>query len=590
MIRALTLLILVHLSLTANCQVRLIKEYTKGRHQPVCAVYTPDGEFLLTGGLDSKILIRDVKSGLVYKELTDLKAFPLALTVSENQKMVVAGGKDKKVTIWNLDAATVTRVLEAHKADVTSVDISTDNTIIASGSKDKTIIIWDVANGYPKFTLTGHTKEVYAVAFNNAGTKLISGSADGTIMEWEVASGRLLRTIKAHDGWVRAVAYSGDDELVATGGDDKKIKLWDAVSMTTSKTFDTHTNWIQTVVFSSDNKVLASGGHDKTIVLTDVSSGRVLFRSDSQGNTVMSIAFRPNGKDLASVSLMSDHVRVWDITELKIQPHSKADYAETVVIKQQTPIQQNVPQMVATENSTKVSVKFHAVLIAVEEYQDPNIAQLSEPVKDAEKLEVVLNTKYTFEKENIKFVRNPTFEELNVVFEELSQTIGPSDMLLIFYAGHGFYDEKTNIGYWLPIDAAEKNRAKWFRNSALVENIGAINSRHTLLVADACFSGGIFKTRAPFNNASTDIANMMRRPSRKAMTSGSLTTVPDKSVFMKYFLKTLEENPNKYLTSEDLFDEVRLAMKSNATTKPQYGEIHGVGDEGGNFVLVRREE
>ncbi len=248
------------------------------------------------------------------------------------------------------------------------------------------------------------------------------------------------------------------------------------------------------------------------------------------------------------------------------------------------PVRVNLKQVAAAAPAHR----YYALLIAVEEYADPAITSLSEPLKDASKLRDVLKSKYTFEDKDITILKNPTFEEINVTFDELSKRIGPTDFLLIFYAGHGYFDEKTNIGYWLPSDAQEKNRAKWFRNSALVENIGAINSKHTLLIADACFSGGIFKTRAPFNNASVDIGNMMKRSSRKAMTSGSLTTVPDKSVFMKYLLKTLEENNNQYLPSEDLFDEVRIAMKNNSNTKPLYGEIQNVGDEGGNFVLIKK--
>jgi hypothetical protein len=233
--------------------------------------------------------------------------------------------------------------------------------------------------------------------------------------------------------------------------------------------------------------------------------------------------------------------------------------------------------------------KYYALLIAEQEYSDPAISQLSEPLKDANLLKKTLLEKYTFETENVSLMKNPTYEEISVAFEELTHKIGQKDFLLIFYAGHGFYDDKTNIGYWLPSDAQEKNKAKWFRNSALVENIGAINSKHTLLIADACFSGQIFKTRAPFNNASLDYANMMKRPSRKAMTSGSLTTVPDVSVFMKYLLRTLNENQNKYMASEDLFDEIRIAMKNNSSTKPLYGEIQNVGDEGGNFVFIMKE-
>lgn len=233
--------------------------------------------------------------------------------------------------------------------------------------------------------------------------------------------------------------------------------------------------------------------------------------------------------------------------------------------------------------------RFYALLMGVETYTDPEIVSLNEPIKDAGLLKNALIEKYTFEESDVTFLKNPTFEDINVAFEDLSKKIEPSDYLLIFYAGHGYFDEKTNIGYWLPADAQKKTRTKWFRNSALVENIRAINSKHTMLIADACFSGGIFKTRAPFDNASVDIADMMKHASRKAMTSGSLTTVPDKSVFMKYFLKILLENQNKYLPTEDLFDEVKRAMKSNSDTKPLYGEIQNSGDEGGNFVLIKRE-
>jgi len=231
----------------------------------------------------------------------------------------------------------------------------------------------------------------------------------------------------------------------------------------------------------------------------------------------------------------------------------------------------------------------YALLIAVEEYKDPAIVSLSEPLKDAKQLKEILIGHYTFDSVDVTMLVNPTFEEINVAFDELSHQITPTDNLLIFYAGHGYFDDKTNIGYWLPSDAQEKNRARWFRNSALVENIGAINSKHTLLIADACFSGGIFKTRSALNNASVDIANQMKRASRKAMTSGSLTTVPDKSVFMRYLLKTLKENENKYLASEDLFETIRTAMRNNAGTKPLYGEIQNVGDEGGDFVLIKRD-
>jgi hypothetical protein len=242
------------------------------------------------------------------------------------------------------------------------------------------------------------------------------------------------------------------------------------------------------------------------------------------------------------------------------------------------------------ELNTDTKRKYYALLIGVDDYQDPTIQSLSEPIKDANLLKSVLMRKYTFDEADVTLLTNPTFEALNVAFESLIEKIKAEDLLLVFYAGHGWFDERSNIGYWLPSDASQANKAKWFRNSALVESIGAINSKHTLLIADACFAGGIFKSRGPNNNATADISSMLKRPSRKAMTSGSLTTVPDKSVFMKYLLKALEENKDLYLPSEDLFDSIRLSMKANSETKPLYGEIQNAGDEGGNFVLIQRKD
>jgi hypothetical protein len=247
------------------------------------------------------------------------------------------------------------------------------------------------------------------------------------------------------------------------------------------------------------------------------------------------------------------------------------------------------PLSVGAITPSSAEGRFHALIIGVNDYQDPNITSLTEAVSDATKLKEILTSHYSFEEKNIIFLKNPTYEKLVLTFDDLSRDIGPGDLLLIFYAGHGYYNERTNIGYWLPADAQQSNTARWFRNSALVENIGAINSKHTLLISDACFSGAIFKTRAPFNNADPNIANLLRRSSRKAMTSGSLTTVPDESVFMKYLLVELSENNNKYLTSEDLFDEVLVDMRNNTNTRPLFGEIQNVGDEGGNFVFIKKD-
>lgn len=233
--------------------------------------------------------------------------------------------------------------------------------------------------------------------------------------------------------------------------------------------------------------------------------------------------------------------------------------------------------------------KSYALIITVNHYSDPSIVGLDNPKNDGESLVSTLQSLYTFEKENTYFLVDPTREDIITKFDELVKEIGKDDNLLIFYAGHGYWDKNTNIGYWLPSDAKKSNTANWLSNSTIKDFISAIPSKHTLLIADACFSGGIFKTRKAFSDNIASVDKLYELPSRKAMTSGALTEVPDKSVFIQYLVKRLNENDKKYISSEELFSSMRSAVLNNSTNVPQYGEIQGSGDEGGDFIFIRRD-
>ncbi|MDH5399227.1 MAG: caspase family protein [Cyclobacteriaceae bacterium] len=245
-----------------------------------------------------------------------------------------------------------------------------------------------------------------------------------------------------------------------------------------------------------------------------------------------------------------------------------------------------------TTSDEVVEERYHALLIGIRDYDDPNINDLTNPLSDLQSMYSVLTEKYTFKKENVRTLENPTREEMIVALDRLSSELTDNDNLLIFYAGHGYFNDKTNQGYWLPSDAQNiesGNTSRWFRNTTLVDYIGAIPTKHTLLISDACFSGSIFKSRAAFNNASLAYAKLYRLKSRKAMTSGSIETVSDNSVFLKYLLSRLTDNENKYATSEELFSSIRIAVMNNSSSSPLFGEIQNAGDEGGDFLFVKRD-
>ena len=233
---------------------------------------------------------------------------------------------------------------------------------------------------------------------------------------------------------------------------------------------------------------------------------------------------------------------------------------------------------------------FYAIIIGISNYNDPNISDLdSLPIKDAMSMYNILNEQYTFEKENISELYNPTRRDIVTAFAEMSKKVTQNDNLLIFYAGHGHYEKDNDIGYWLPSDAEVNNPSNWLYNDQLVADVKKIKSLHTLLISDACFSGSIFKTRSVnMNEASNFVKQKYELPSKRAITSGTLKTVPNQSVFIKYLLNRLNNNSEQFFTASQLFQSIEQPVANNSPSLPQFGVIQNVGDEGGDFIFIKR--
>ncbi len=232
--------------------------------------------------------------------------------------------------------------------------------------------------------------------------------------------------------------------------------------------------------------------------------------------------------------------------------------------------------------------KFYALLIGVQDYQDQTIQSLEGPVGDATNLQKALNN-YTFSPENSTLLKNPTRAQFFKAFDDISAKLTPDDNLVVFYAGHGYYDEDRHQGYWFPSDAIRTRKDTWISNADLIDYITAIKAKHTLLISDACFAGSIFKTRA-IEMAPKDIQELYKLPSRKAMTSGNMKEVPDNSVFMHYLVERLNQNTDSFLPAEQLFSSFRAAVINNSPNQqvPQFGEIREAGDEGGDFIFIKK--
>jgi hypothetical protein len=247
-------------------------------------------------------------------------------------------------------------------------------------------------------------------------------------------------------------------------------------------------------------------------------------------------------------------------------------------------------KLVVIREESIITGKFFALIIAVQNYKDQTINSLDYPLQDGENVANALTENYTFDKRDIIMLKDPDRKEIIKVFTDLRTKLTSNDNLVIFYAGHGIWDEGLRQGYWLPSNANATEPSEWLPNSTVRDYIRGIKSKHTLLLADACFSGGIFKTRDALPRPDMAVQKTYELPSKTAITSGAMKSVPDKSVFIEYLVKKLKENKEKYLYAQRLYLQLKDPVINNSPNSqtPLHGVINEAGDEGGDFIFVKR--
>ncbi len=232
---------------------------------------------------------------------------------------------------------------------------------------------------------------------------------------------------------------------------------------------------------------------------------------------------------------------------------------------------------------------YYAILIAEKDYEDKSIPDLQNPVRDARELNNILASHYNFSQSNIDTLFNRSREEIMQVIVQRCNTLTENDNLVIFYAGHGtaIKDKYGDVdGYWIPVSAKKGLVASYISAEDINKALKQSNAKHILLIADACFSGAF--TRELPKDANKAIQKQYKVSSRKVMASGNLEPVPDNSKFLFYLKKSLTENKEKYVSAKDLFDSFYKAIINNSDNLPQYAAIKNVGDEGGEFVFIKK--
>jgi hypothetical protein len=245
--------------------------------------------------------------------------------------------------------------------------------------------------------------------------------------------------------------------------------------------------------------------------------------------------------------------------------------------------------------------KYYALVIGIENYKDSDINKLKNPVRGADRFYNIITSRYTFEKSNIEFLKDPSMAQIIDALDAFTKKVGTSDNFLIFYEGQYYWDTSTETGFWLPSDAkgtgywflpADETESKglaWFSNKMLGNYLRKINSKHTILITNTCLEGSVFSIKTVDKGPVVAISSLNDLTGKKAITGGVCSNISVQSDFLKYLVDNLEKNSEKYLPSEKLYINTLKYVSNKDNVISRFGEITNSGDAGGDYIFILKE-
>ncbi|MFM8349178.1 MAG: caspase domain-containing protein [Bacteroidota bacterium] len=249
----------------------------------------------------------------------------------------------------------------------------------------------------------------------------------------------------------------------------------------------------------------------------------------------------------------------------------------------------------AIADALSMTRKDIALMFATDKYD--YWPDLVNPVDDAQTIAGELQSRFGFEPEVLTNVSQE--DVFNKLADYAQRTYKPQDQLLIFFAGHGYFDDTFGEGFVVATNSLENDRAKtsYISHSRLRSIIDNIPCEHILLVMDVCF-GGTFDPKIAQNRGAepgtTDEREYMVRKlsykTRRYLTSGGKQYVSDgipgkHSPFAQRLLQAFKEGggEDRILTLGELKLQVERLIP-----EPRSGSF-GTDNQASDFLFVGKQ-
>ncbi|MFN8258181.1 MAG: caspase family protein [Bacteroidales bacterium] len=265
---------------------------------------------------------------------------------------------------------------------------------------------------------------------------------------------------------------------------------------------------------------------------------------------------------------------VVDVNINKIDVKKDTEMKQIQEVIELADVDKNIPVTKYNGNNTL------AVIIGIEEYKYAPLVDFAK--RDAQVFYKYASSVFGIPKENIYFLSNTeaTLGEFNKIFSKdgwlARRTTKDQSNIIVYYAGHGAPDVKTQSAYLIPYDIDPNYARTGFSINDLYSSLSSLQAKSVTVFLDACFSG---KSRNE-KMLIADARSVIIKTENSAFSAKNMAVIsaasneeysasyPEKyhGIFTYYLLKSLQNNSSALdkLSINDFFNGIKADVSKRA--------------------------
>ncbi len=206
------------------------KSFSTQRFGISSAEFTPDNQFLITGGGKGILKIWDINHGKCEREFIAHKSPVNVIRYCDRSRRIITGSgwgfqtdnsNDNSIKIWDLDTGKNIFTLNGHSGGVSHLIASSKEDFLISAGNDGLICLWDLRNGNQSLRITAHTGRITSIDLHHTEKYLISSGDDKHVHIWDLFSGQKVFSVDFDQPvWFAAFSKQGDCFLINETGNE----------------------------------------------------------------------------------------------------------------------------------------------------------------------------------------------------------------------------------------------------------------------------------------------------------------------------------------------------------------------------------